>query len=209
MTVKKCSWCKFKKEITITTPIYSFCCFECASSKANEQTSKRVEREKKKVKQVRANTIKVNKKAVKELNRKTLSWQHKQTQKVFNKLRRIHEFKWFSDRGLEPVCISCQKPIGNDQWCNGHFKSVGANGRLRYDFINSYLQHNRNCNMAKSGDSVNYEKGLISRFGEKEGREIISYCEENNKPLKRSWQEVEELRVEFNKEIRKLQDGLS
>jgi len=204
MTIKKCSHCKIKKEITITTPIYSFCSFACASNKANEQTSKRIKRENNKAKQVRANTIKVNKKAVKELNRKSLAWQHKQTQPVFNKLRRLQEFNWFSDRGLEPVCISCQKPLGGDQWCNGHFKSVGANGRLRYDFTNSYLQHNRNCNMAKSGDAVNYEKGLIARFGEKEGREIISYCEENNKPLRLSWQEIEELRVGFNKQIKAL-----
>ena len=155
-----------------------------------------------KAKQVHAKEIKVNKKAVTELNRKTLSWQHKQTQPVFNKLRRLQELKWFSDRGLEPLCSSCRKPLGNDQWCNGHFKSVGANGRLRYDFKNSYLQHNRNCNMAKSGDASNYEKGLIERFGEKEGREIISYCEENNKPLKFSWQEIEELRKEFNNKIK-------
>ena len=169
---------------------------------ANEQTSKRIKRENNKIKQVRDNEIKVNKKAVTELNRKTLSWQHKQTQPVFNKLRRLQELKWFSDRGLEPLCSSCRKPLGNDQWCNGHFKSVGANGRLRYDFKNSYLQHNRNCNMAKSGDASNYEKGLIDRFGEEKGREIISYCEENNKPLKLSWQEIEELRKEFNNKIK-------
>jgi len=157
-----------------------------------------------KAKRVQTKQVKANKKAVRELNRKNLQWQHKQTQPVFNKLRRLQEFKWFSDRGLEPVCISCQKPLGNDQWCNGHFKSVGSNGRLRYDFKNSYLQHNRNCNMGKSGDASNYEKGLIARFGEKKGREIISYCEENNKPLKLTWQDIEELRVEFNKQIKAL-----
>ena len=147
---------------------------------------------------------KANKKAVRELNKRSLKWQHKQTQLVFNKLRRLQEFKWFSDRGLEPVCISCQRPLGNDQWCNGHFKSVGANGRLRYDFKNSYLQHNHNCNKSRSGDAVNYEKGLIERFGEKEGREIISYCEENNSPIKRTWQELEELRTLFNVKIKEL-----
>ena len=155
-------------------------------------------------KKVKAIEIKANKKAVIEFNKKSLKYQHKLTQPVFNKLRRLQEFKWFSDRGLEPTCISCQKPLGNDQWCNGHFKSVGSNGRLRYDFVNSYLQHNRNCNMAKSGDAVNYEKGLIARFGAEKGREIISYCEENNKPLKLSWQDIEALRVSFNKQIREL-----
>ena len=147
------------RESLITTPKGKFCSYELMIKWANEQTSKRIERENNKAKQVVVKKEKDNKKAVKELNRKSLKWQHKQTQTVFNKLRRLQEFKWFSDRGIEPTCISCGKELGGDQWCNGHFKSVGSNGRLRYDFMNSYLQHNRNCNMAKSGDAVNYEKG--------------------------------------------------
>jgi len=155
-------------------------------------------------KKVKAIEVRLNRKAVKDLDKQSLSWQHKQTQPVFNKLRRLQEFKWFSDRGLEPVCISCKKELGGDQWCNGHFKSVGANGRLRYDFMNSYLQHNRNCNQAKSGDVKNYELGLLSRFGKEDGQEIIDYCETNNKPIKRTWQDLEELRVGFNKQIKEL-----
>ena len=146
----------------------------------------------------------VNKKALVELNKTSLKYQHKLTQPIFNKLRRLQEFKWFSDRGLEPVCISCQKPLGNDQWCNGHFKSVGGNGRLRYDFMNSYLQHNKNCNMHLSGDVKRYEPGLITRFGEDEGSKIIAYCEENNSPIKRTWQGIEALRISFNKQIKEL-----
>ena len=146
----------------------------------------------------------VNKRALVELNKTSLKYQHKLTQPVFNKLRRLQEFKWFSDRGLEPVCISCQKPIGNDQWCNGHFKSVGSNGRLRYDFLNYYLQHNKNCNLHLSGDIKRYEPGLITRFGEVEGNKIIAYCEENNAPIKYTWQDIEALRFSFNKQIKEL-----
>ena len=149
-------------------------------------------------------TEKENKKARLDLDRKSLQWQHNHTQPVFNKLRRLQELKWFSDRGLEPVCISCLKELRGDQWCNGHYKSVGANGRLRYDFKNSYLQHNNHCNKEKSGDATNYEKGLVIRFGEEVGNEIISYCEENNSPIKYTWQELEQLRKDFNKEIRSL-----
>ncbi|MCP4061618.1 MAG: hypothetical protein GY738_31000 [Pseudoalteromonas sp.] len=145
---------------------------------------------------------KENKKAVKDLNRTSLKWQHAQTQPVFNRMRRLQELKWFSEKGLEPTCISCQKPLGNDIWCNGHFVSVGANGSLRYDKKNSYLQHNRSCNMAKSGDIEGYKKGLIARFGGDKGLAIIDYCKESNTPVKMSWQDIEELRKEFNKEIR-------
>lgn len=180
----------------------------CLKPECLAQWSK-LDREKKNsaTKKVKAIEVKVNKKALLELNKKSLAWQHKQTQPVFNKLRRLQEFKWFSDRSLEPVCISCGKPLGNDQWCNGHFKSVGANGRLRYDFKNSYLQHNHHCNKHKSGDVSNYDKGLINRFGEEKGREIISYCEENNSPIKRTWQDLEELRAKFNREIKILESA--
>lgn len=192
------------RESLIKTPKGLFCSYGLAIEWANEQTSRRIKRENNKAKQVRVKEIKVNRKAVIELNRKSLKWQHKQTQPVFNKLRRLQEFKWFSDRGLEPVCISCGKPLGNDQWCNGHLKTVGSNGRLRYDFKNSYLQHNYRCNQQRSGDIDGYKKGLFARFGEVEAQEIINYCETNNKPIKRTWQDLEELRKEFNKLIKDL-----
>ena len=164
----KCKQCgEFQlREKVIKSPFGKFCSKEHAIEYAQDKYKRDTERKQKKAKQSQAKKEKSNKKAVAELNKRTLSWQHKQTQPVFNKLRRLQELKWFSDRGLEPVCISCKKPLGNDQWCNGHFKTVGSNGRLRYDFMNSYLQHNRNCNMAKSGDVKNYELGLVARFGE-------------------------------------------
>tara|TARA_R110002096_G_scaffold423182_1_gene630138 strand:- start:31 stop:627 length:597 start_codon:yes stop_codon:yes gene_type:complete len=193
---RRCSQCKDYKiaDDGIVINGTFFCDIDCATTKAfagKDKGKKIAERN--------------NKAAVIELDRKSLKWQHKQTQPVFNKLRRLQELKWFSDRGLEPVCISCEKPLGNDQWCNGHFKSVGANGRLRYDFKNSYLQHNNNCNNHKSGDATQYKIGLIDRFGEEVGREIISYCEENNSPIKRTWQELEAMRKEFNKQIKMLE----
>ena len=177
----------------IKTPKGNFCSYEDATQWGYANKSKG-----------KAIRVKANKKAVRDLDKKSLKWQHKQTQPVFNKLRRLQEFKWFSDRGLEPVCNSCQKPLGNDQWCNGHLVSVGSNGRLRYDFKNSYLQHNNRCNKNLSGDVENFKKGLIIRFGEDEGQAIIDYCETNNKPIKRTWQDLEELRSTFNKLIKEL-----
>lgn len=190
---RRCSQCKTYKIAEDGIVIHNtfFCDIGCATAKAYKGIPKG-----KKI------VEKANRAAVVELDRKSLKWQHKKTQVVFNKLRRLQEFKWFSDRDLEPTCISCQKEIGNDQWCNGHFKTVGSNGRLRYDFKNSYLQHNHNCNKNRSGDIDGYKKGLVARFGEDEAKSIIDYCETNNSPLKRTWQSIEELRKEFNKEIK-------
>jgi len=144
-----------------------------------------------------------------------LSHQKKLCQDVFNKLRRLQEFKWFSDRGIEPTCISCGKPKGGDQWCNGHFKTVGAQSGLRFDPINSYLQHNRHCNRALSGDiygtkhTHGYIQGLKNRFGEEEALRIIEHCETNTETVKWTCEQLEAMRKEWNAEIRKLEKELA
>lgn len=149
-----------------------------------------------------------------EFKSKDLSWQKEQCQKVFNTLRRLQELKWFSDRGLEPTCISCGKPKGGDIWCNGHLKTVGAQGGLRFDPMNSYLQHNRRCNSDLSGDiygtktTHGYLQGLKNRFGEEEAARIIEYCETNTQVVKLTCEELEAMRKEWNKEIRELKKEL-
>lgn len=151
----------------------------------------------------------------KEFYGKDLSWQKEQCQKVFNKLRRLQELKWFADRGLEPTCISCGKPKGGDIWCNGHLKTVGAQGGLRFDPMNSYLQHNRRCNSDLSGDiygtktTHGYIQGLKNRFGEEEAARIIEYCETNTQIVKWTCEELETMRKEWNKEIRNLEKELA
>lgn len=204
MPKRRCKQCGDYVTKFIKHPIGVFCTDKHMFDFISDKQQKQRERQLAKAKTAKKKLEKTNKKALIDLNRRTLKWQHKQTQPVFNKLRRLQELKWFEDRGLEPVCISCQKPIGNDQWCNGHLKTVGSNGRLRYDPVNSYLQHNRQCNMGKSGDVANYKDGVIMRFGEDEGQLIIDYCESNNSPIKRSWQDIESMRKEFNRKIREL-----
>lgn len=149
-----------------------------------------------------------------EFNQKDIRWQHKQCQPVFNKLRRLQELKWFNDRGIEPYCISCGNTIGNDTWACGHFRSVGSNSQLRYDPVNTYLQHNNRCNKNLSGDingtstTKGYKQGLIDRFGEDLALWITDYCEIHNDPIKWSWEKMEAMRKEWNKEIRELKKEL-
>lgn len=189
---KACKVCG--KEYTQYSSTQKACSIKCALALGKEAERKK--------------TIKKNRAALKEYNRRDIKWQHKQTQPVFNKLRRLQEFKWFKDRGLEPACISCGQPIGNDQWACGHFKTVGSNGYLRYDPKNTYLQHNYNCNQMKSGDTEGLKRGLMERFGETEGRAIIDYCETHNQTRKYCWQELEEMRASFRKEIKQLEAEL-
>ena len=148
-------------------------------------------------------------KAVRELNRRTLSWQHKQTQKAFNKLRVLEEIKWFRDRGLSPFCISCGKI--NMDFCCGHLVTQGSNSRTRYDPLNTYLQCNRYCNMGLSGNrkgnksTHGYDEGLAIRFGKREAAAIIEHCESQNAPKKWDWEELEAMRTDYLAKIRDLQ----
>lgn len=139
-----------------------------------------------------------------------LTWQHKQTQKAFNKLRKLQEFQWFDDRGLEPECISCGKT--KMDWCCGHLKTVGSQGALRYSETNTYLQCNRYCNMALSGNlngnktTRGYLQGLKERFGKEKAEIIINWCARDRV---KTWtcNELIELRREFSKEIKRLTSG--
>lgn len=150
-------------------------------------------------------------KAVRDLNRTSLSWQHKATQKAFNRMRVLQELLWFKKRGLEPTCISCGKPLGGDRWSCGHFKTVGSNSLLRYDERNTHIQHLKSCNSSLSGDiygtgkTHGYIEGLKIRFGEEEGQAIVDYCD--NSPRKADWkpEQLEQMRKKFNAEIRRLE----
>jgi len=130
------------------------------------------------------------------------------TQIVFNKLRKLQELKWFSDNGIEPTCISCDKP--NMDWCCGHLKTVGSQGAIRFDEVNTYLQCNRYCNKGLSGNingnktTRGYIQGLKDRFGEKKAQEIVDYCEVD-RVAKWDAGEVKKMRIAMRKEIRVLE----
>jgi hypothetical protein len=129
------------------------------------------------------------------------------TQTVFNRLRKLQEYEWFADKGLEPECISCGKK--NMDWCCSHLKTVGSQGALRFDKDNTKLACNRYCNKALSGNingnktSRGYLKGLHERFGEEEANRIIEYC---NQDRVKTWEcnELISMRKAFNKQIREI-----
>lgn len=201
----RCKGCKvyYPSEQKIKIISGSFHSFDCATEFATKKAIKDKEKQ-------RDTKHKALKKKVKTNNTKH---QHKLTQQVFNKLRKLEELKWFSDKGLEPECISCGKT--KMDWCCGHFKTVGAQGGLRYDRVNTYLQCNRYCNMGLSGNiegnktTRGFKQGLIERFGNIEGKAIIEYCESNTAINKLSGDRLIEMRKEFNQQIREMENDTS
>ena len=174
----------------------NFCSIRCAYKHARKLQEKA-----KVAKEVKANRVHRERKQAIKTNRQWAS----EAQQVFNKMRRLEELIWFKDRGIEPYCISCQKPLGNDQWACGHYKTRGARSDIAFDRLNTFLQHNVACNMHKSGDVKGYELGLAIRFGDDEAKRIIEYCEVRQVEPKRTAEDWQEMKRGFNAEIRRLQ----
>lgn len=206
---RKCIFCKeFKaREDGLITPIGFFCNIDHAARHARNKQNAAMERQLKKAK---ANQRKKDRERKKVFKDNDIKHQHRLTQSVFNRLRVLQEIKWFVDKGLIPECLSCGK---KRDFCCGHFKTRGSQGNLRYDTTNTFLQCNRYCNMALSGNiegnknTRGYKKGLIERFGAEKAKEIIEYCETNAQSKKWSGLELKELRKKFNKQIRELTNG--
>lgn len=141
---------------------------------------------------------------------KDVAYQHALTTTTFNRMRVLEEKIWFMDRGIQPYCISCLKP--DMDWSCGHFKTVGSQGNLRYDRMNTFLQCNYACNRSLSGNidgnkaSIGYKAGLVFRFGEEEGQRIIDYCETHTDKVK--WDPVWliQFRKECSAKIRELEN---
>ena len=191
---KVCKWCgdKFTPFQTTQKVCSTMCAIKLGQEKRVQDTEKKNRTEKK------------------EYYRQKLSWQHKTTQPVYNRMRVLEELKWFADRNLTPTCISCGKPLGGDVWSCGHLRTRGAQGGLRYDRKNTFLQHSYSCNSKLSGDvegsktTRGYKNGLRERFGNEEGQAIIDYCETNTAVVHWTWQDLEEMRKKFNARIREL-----
>lgn len=208
----KCKWCKkyYPREEIQKRPAGRFCKVSternCQLEFALDQTNQK--KAKARIRKYESREIKKKKEEV-----RPISHDHTLTQTAFNKMRVLEEKLWFKERGLKPECISCG---GKDMdWCCGHFKTRGSQGNLRYDRKNTYLQCNRYCNKALSGNiegnknARGYKQGLIDRFGEAEAKEIIEYCETSTQVKKWTKEELKGLRKEFSERARKLQKQLT
>jgi hypothetical protein len=157
------------------TCMSSTCMFAYAIAYAN----KRIERKKK------AET-----KVLKE-NVKTLSDYAKETQTVFNQYIRLRD----AGKG----CISCLTNKPNIQYHAGHYRSVGAAPRLRYNELNVNLQCS-SCNNYKSGNSIEYRINLIKRIG----IDAVEWLESQNKAAKYSKEDLIELKAVYKQKIKEL-----
>lgn len=98
-------------------------------------------------------------------------------------------------------CISCGTKA-DVQYAAGHFRSRGAASHLRFNLDNIHKQCNRRCNLALSGNLLEYEKGLIKRIG----IERVEALKNNNDVCIQSIDEIKAIKKHFQelcKEIEK------
>lgn len=150
---------------------------------------KSMERAKKKAKQV-------NTKARLDLKKNNHSYQFGLTKKAAQTLaNRIDQDK---------SCICCGKMRGTVQFCGGHYKTAGGHPELALDLRNIHGQANQLCNMQKSGNlsgdkhSYGYTEGLRLRYGDN----MVNYLNGPHPTVKRTCEELIELRATYAKEIR-------
>lgn len=132
-----------------------------------------------------------------------------EAQDLFNKMRRLEELLWFKQQGLEPICISCQKPLGGDIWACGHNKTRGARKDLAFERLNTHLQHNFGCNSNKSGDVEGQSIGYALRYGKEEAERILADLEIRREIPKRTHDEWNAMKKEYRAEIRRLEKLLN
>ena len=151
---KKCK-ChgEFKlSESLIKTPKGLFCSYPLAIKWANEQTSKRVQRQIKKDKQSYNKETKRLKESIKPKS-KWLS----ELQALVNKYVRL--------RDITEGCISCDKASNwSGQFHCGHYFSRGHSSSLRFNLWNMHKQCSV-CNNHLSGNIGEYTPRLIEKIG--------------------------------------------
>jgi len=113
------------------------------------------------------------------------SYQTKLAQYYFNRFIR------FRDSGLP--CISCGK-YHSGQIHAGHYRSVGAVGALRFHEANCHAQCSV-CNNHRSGNIVEYRINLIKKIG----LERVEWLEKDHPPVKRTIEEIIEIKKHYQK----------
>ena len=100
-------------------------------------------------------------------------------------------------------CISCGKHH-TGQYHAGHFISRGSQPALRYEESNIWLQC-QPCNVALSGNLLNYRKALIARIG----IEKVEWLEGEHEPKKYTIPELQAIKANYTAKLKELKNGRS
>ncbi len=137
---------------------------------------------------------KIERKAIREAKEKNKSHSDymKKAQAAFN--------AWVRERDAGLPCISCGT-TADVQYAAGHYRTTQAAPELRFEPLNVHRQCNRNCNMGKSGNIIEYRIGLVARIG----AEKVAWLEGPHEPKHYSIDDLKQITAQFRAMTRELQ----
>lgn len=106
---------------------------------------------------------------------------------------------WVRKRDHGKPCISCGT-TSDIQYCAGHYRTVGSCPELRFEPLNVHLQCNKNCNMEKSGNIIEYRINLIKKIG----LERVEWLEGPHEPKKYTIDDLKAIQTEYKAKIKEL-----
>ncbi len=125
------------------------------------------------------------------LDLKPLSYWEKRVERWCNR------YVILRDRHLH--CVSCGTTKG--PWNAGHYKTVGAHPELRFVLANIHKQCARPCNKDKSGNILEYRKGLLKKIGV----DLVEWLEGPHEPARRTKADCQELEALFKRWVTELE----
>ena len=159
---------------------------------------------------VAPNNQKVARKAIEQLERKTIKARKEKLKSRADHLREaqaaVNEYVRLRDAHLP--CISCDStPNDSDlmtgsRWDAGHYRSVGACPELRFEPLNIHRQCVK-CNRNLSGNAVEYRIRLVQRIG----AEKVSWLEGLHPACKYTVEEIKAIKAKYRAMTRELKKG--
>lgn len=136
---------------------------------------------------------KIERKAIREAKEKNKprSAYMKKAQAAFN--------AWVRERDAGLPCISCGT-TADVQYAAGHYRTTQAAPELRFEPLNVHRQCNRNCNMGKSGNIIEYRIGLVARIG----AEKVEWLEGRHEPKRYTIDDLKEIKSKYTAMAREL-----
>ena len=126
---------------------------------------------------------------------KTRGDYNKEAQTAFNLYVRLRDAK--------ENCISCGRDH-DGRYDAGHFQTVGAFPELRYHLWNVNKQCHFNCNIKRSGNLIEYRKGLIKKLG----IERVEWLEGQHDAIKYSISDLVRIKKIFTLKAKRLKARL-
>lgn len=99
-------------------------------------------------------------------------------------------------------CISCDRPTKPGDHA-GHWKPTSSSPELRFCEENIHLQCIQ-CNLHLHGNVANYRTGLVRRIG----LDRVEWLESKHEPAKWTIQQLKEIKAEFKRKLKDLQNEI-